>query len=141
VTAGELMSTPAVSIPEHSSLAHAAEAYFRPYRYNTFPVTDEQGHAIGLVSITQVEAGMRGRRPPAEISAVADCDPALIVHPQEDVAGLLERPAFVRFGRAVVIDAAGRPLGLVSITDVQRSLRAYKLAGSNDRGHAHAAAG
>ncbi len=77
MTAGELMSTPAVSIPEHSSLAHAAEAYFRPYRYHTFPVTDEQGHAIGLVSITQVEAGMRGRRPPAEISAVADRDPRL----------------------------------------------------------------
>lgn len=141
VTAGELMSTPAVSIPEHASLAHAAEAYFRPYRYNAFPVTDEQGHAIGLVSIAQVEACLRGRRSPAEIRAVADCDPALIVHTEEDVARLLERPAFSRFGRAVVIDADGRPVGLVSITDVQRSLRAYKLTGSNDRGPAHAAAG
>ena len=139
VTADELMSTPAVSIPEHASLAHAAEAYFRPYRYNAFPVTDEQGHAIGLVSIAQVEACLRGRRSPAEIRAVADCDPTLIVHTEEDVARLLERPAFSRFGRAVVIDADGRPVGLVSITDVQRSLRAYKLTGSNGRGPAHAA--
>jgi Zn-dependent protease len=141
VTAGELMSAPVVSIPEHTSLAHAAEAYFRPYRYNAFPVTDEQGHAIGLVSIAQVEACLRGRRSPAEISAIADCNPALIVHTDEDVARLLEQPAFSRFGRAVVIDADGRPVGLVSITDVQRALRAYKLTGSNDRRPAHAAAG
>jgi len=70
---------------------------------------------------------------PAEIRAVADCDPALIVHTEEDVARLLERPAFSRFGRAVVIDADGRPVGLVSITDVQRSLRAYKLTDHSDR--------
>jgi CBS domain-containing protein len=42
-------------------------------------------------------------------------------------ARLLERPAFAKFGRAVVIDERGRPIGLVSITDVQRSLRASRL--------------
>jgi Zn-dependent protease/predicted transcriptional regulator len=140
VSAGELMSTPAISIPEHASLAHAADAYFRPYRYSAFPVVDEQGRAVGLVSIAQVEACLRGRRGPAEIGAVADHDSALIVHDQEDVARLLERPAFASFGRAVVVDAASRPVGLVSITDVQRALRAYKLAGPDDHGHAHAAA-
>lgn len=140
VSAGELMSTPAISIPEHTSLAHAADAYFRPYRYNAFPVVDEQGRAVGLVSIAQVEACLRGPRGSAEIGAVADHDPALIVHAQEDVARLLERPAFARFGRAVVIDPSGRPAGLVSITDVQRALRAYRLTATNDHGHAHAAA-
>jgi CBS domain-containing protein len=40
---------------------------------------------------------------------------------------LLERPAFVRVGRAVVVDGLGRPVGLVSITDVQRTLRASQL--------------
>ena len=140
VSAGELMSTPAISIPEHDSLAHAADAYFRPYRYNAFPVVDEQSRAVGLVSIAQVEACLHGRRTPAEIGAVADRDPALIVRDQEDVARLLERPAFARFGRAVVVDAAGQPVGLVSITDVQRALRAYRLTATNDHGHAHAAA-
>jgi len=39
-----------------------------------------------------------------------------------------ERPAFAKVGRAVVIDELGRPVGLVSITDVKRSLRASRLA-------------
>ena len=49
-------------------------------------------------------------RPPARRAAeqrvgeIADRDPGLIVAGDEDVARLLERPAFARFGRAVVVD-------------------------------------
>lgn len=74
-----------------------------------------------------------------ELAGVVDRDPGLIVHGDEDVAGLLERPAFARVGRAVVVDAPGKPLGLISITDVQRALRASRLADS--AANRHAAAG
>ena len=55
---------------------------------------------------------------------------------------LLERPAFARVGRAVVVDERGRPVGLVSITDVKRALRASRLADRPARGGGvHATAG
>lgn len=40
---------------------------------------------------------------------------------------LLEQPGFAQFGRAVVVDHAGRPLGVVSLTDIQRTIRASRL--------------
>jgi hypothetical protein len=55
-------------------------------------VVDELGRAVGLVSITQVQALAHQRRL-EELAGVADRDPALIVLADEDVADLLERPA------------------------------------------------
>ena len=126
--ASELMSTPVLSIPERTSVTQASAEWFVPYRYTAFPVVDEQGRAVGLVSLPQIEALTRRQRATRLVGEIADRDPGLLVAAEEDVARLLERPAFARVGRAVVIDELGRPVGLVSITDVQRTLRAARLA-------------
>jgi Zn-dependent protease len=147
VHASELMASPAVSIPERTSAAQASTDWFLPYRYTSFPVVDEQCRAIGLVSVAQIErltrsgAGGRGGRAQQTVGELADRDPTLLISGEEDVAGLLERPAFARAGRAVVVDGAGRPLGLISITDVQRALRASRLADRAGNPTAHVAAG
>lgn len=127
VHVSDLMSTPVVSIPERTSAARAGTDYFLPYRYTSFPVVDERGRAVGLVSMAQLEALAPAQRAVARVLDIADRDPQLTVAEDEDVARLLERPAFARHGRAVVVDQSGRPVGLVSITDVQRSLRASRL--------------
>jgi CBS domain-containing protein len=77
--------------------------------------------------VSQLEALAPAQRAVARVLDIADRDPQLTVAEDEDVARLLERPAFVRSGRAVVVDQSGRPVGLVSITDVQRALRASRL--------------
>ncbi len=142
VHARELMSAPVVSIPARSSLAQAASEYFVPYRYAAFPVVDESGRAIGLASVDRLAShAPRGRAGEQALGDLADRDPQLIVTTEEDVARLLERPAFARVGRAVVVDDAGRPVGLISITDVQRALRAYRLGGDGAGRGAGALAG
>jgi Zn-dependent protease/predicted transcriptional regulator len=141
VHASELMSAPVVSIPERISAAQAGLDYFLRYRYTSFPVVDEEGLAVGLVSVTQIETLTHPQRAASSIAQIADRDPHLIVAGQEDVARLLERPAFARVGRAVVVDESRRPVGLVSITDVQRALRASRLADRGVSGSPHAAAG
>jgi Zn-dependent protease/predicted transcriptional regulator len=141
VHASELMSAPVVSIPERTPAAQAGADWFLPYRYTSFPVVDEQGRAVGLVSVKQIEALTRQQRAARLVSEIADRDPELMVTGDEDVARLLERPAFARVGRAVVVDEPGRPVGLVSITDVQRTLRASRLADRAANGSAHVAAG
>jgi len=140
VHASELMSTPVVSIPERTSATQASADWFVPYRYTSFPVVDEQGRAIGLASVTQMQALARHRRTEQLVGEIADRDPGLLVAGDEDVSRLLERPAFARVGRAVVVDEpGGRPIGLISITDVQRTLRAARLADPAANGSAHAA--
>ncbi len=133
VYASDLMSAPVVSIPAETSVAQAGTDYFRRYRYTSFPVVDALGRAFGLVSVTQLEALAARRRALERVADVAEHDPQLIVGEDEDIARLLERPAFARFGRAVVVDGFGRPVGLISITDVQRALRAARLADRSTR--------
>jgi Zn-dependent protease/predicted transcriptional regulator len=141
VHASDLMSTPVVSIPERTSPAQAVSDYFLPYRYTSFPVIDVQGRVRGLVSVKQIESLTHQQRAASRVAEIADRDPDLIVGEGEDIVTLLERPAFARVGRAVVVDESGAPVGLVSITDVQRTLRASRLAERAVNGGANVAAG
>jgi Zn-dependent protease len=125
--AGRLMSYPAVAIPADLSLERAVAEYFVPYRYTAFPVIDDD-RAIGLIDVGTVERVPPARRPSATVGETATVDPELIVDEHEDVAELLGRPAFQRTGRAVVRSERGG-VGLLSITDVNRVLRALELAG------------
>jgi Zn-dependent protease/predicted transcriptional regulator len=127
VHAQELMSQPVVSIPSESTLEQAQQ-YFARYRYTAFPVTAANGRAVGILSIGQLERTPRSAR---FVDELADRDPALLIGEQDDVAELLEQPAFARVGRAAVIDDRGRPVGIVSLTDIQRAIRADRLRNSN----------
>jgi CBS domain-containing protein len=138
--ADELMTQPVVSIPAGLRLDLAVNEYFGRYPYTAFPVVDADGRAVGLITIDRLTAGGRSGisaevAPSApRVADIADADPALLVSEDTDVAALLERPAFSRTGRAVVAGADGRPVGLISITDVQRAIRSARLrAGQSQR--------
>lgn len=127
VHAGELMSTPVISIPTDTTLSQAGRDWFARYRYTAFPVVDEQGRAVGLLDLPRLESREALGHDELPVGRIADNDRDLIVEADLDVMRLFERPAFARMGRAVVVDADGRPVGLVSITDVQRVLRTARL--------------
>ena len=74
-----------------------------------------------------MEALAPARRGLTLVEEIADRDPGLVIGEDVDVATLLERSAFTEVGRAVVIDEHGTPVGLVSITDVQRAIRSARL--------------
>jgi CBS domain-containing protein len=126
VAVRELMSTPVTTISSELTLSDA-QRYFQRYRYTAFPVIDAAGHAVGLLSIDRLEKTPRSQWHDRLVGGLADRDPALLVEEHEDVATLLERPAFTRIGRATVIDASQRPIGIVSLTDIQRTIRATRL--------------
>jgi Zn-dependent protease/predicted transcriptional regulator len=132
VSAGELMSHPAVSIPAELTLSEAQQ-YFARYRYTAFPVTDAAGRAVGMLSITHLGRTTRGRLDSASAGERADRDPVLMIGEGADVAHLLGQPAFARVGRAAVVDEDGRPVGVVSVTDIQRAIRASRLGDGTTR--------
>jgi Zn-dependent protease len=129
--AGRFMSFPAVTIPAETGIEDAIERYFVQYRYSAFPVT-EGGRLIGLVDLEAIRRVRPERRVGATVGELATHDPDLIVEERQDVAELLERPAFQRVGRAVVLTGRGA-VGILSITDVQRALRAYDLRSDRER--------
>jgi hypothetical protein len=55
-----------------------------------------------------------------------DDDPQLFIDEHTDVAELLDRPAFQRVGRAVVLPRPGG-VGILSLTEVERAVRAREL--------------
>ena len=130
VSAEQLMSHPAITIPAELTLAEA-QRYFARYRYTAFPLTDRMGRAIGMLSIDHLERTPPSQRAVTLAGERADRDPALLIGQRDDVAHLLQQPAFARVGRAAVIDDEGRPLGVVSLTDIQRTLRANRLRSAN----------
>ena len=125
--AGKLMAFPAVSIPGQISVAEALTDYFIPCRFSAFPVL-EGSRLVGLIDTAAVERIPMDRRASTSVGEIAFYDPDLVVDEDQDVAELVERPAFQRLGRAVVIAADGR-IGILSITEVNRVLRALDLGG------------
>lgn len=126
VQAQDVMSHPAVSIDAAAGLDEAREIFAR-YRYTAFPVTDSEGRAVGMLSIKQLERPPHPHRGSATVAQLADRDPALLVAEQEDVGRLLGQPAFGRVGRAAVVNRSGNPVGVVSVTDLERERRARHM--------------
>jgi Zn-dependent protease len=123
--AGRFVSFPAVTAPAGISVERAVEELFVPYRYTAFPVIDD-GRPVGLIDAPHVERVHPAQRATTTVREAAILDPELLVGERQDVAELLERPAFQRVGRAVVVSDGGE-IGVISITDVERALRAIEL--------------
>ncbi len=137
-SAGRLMSCPAVTIPASTSVEDAVRSYFLAAKHPAFPVVEE-GRVIGLVDSGAIERVPAQQRASTSVSQIVDRDPGLIVPEDQDVAEMIERPAFLRIGRAAVLTGDGR-VGLLSITDVDRVLKALELAGSPQPSETRAAA-
>jgi len=84
---------------------------------------------VGMLSIDHLSRTPRARWTTILVGKRADRDAALLVGEQEDVGHLFDQPAFARIGRAAVIDDEGRPVGVVSLTDIERAIRASGLGG------------
>ncbi|MDE3070246.1 MAG: site-2 protease family protein [Acidobacteriota bacterium] len=137
-TAADLMSHPALTIPADTPVDRVADEYFGHYPYTAFPLVDAGNRAVGLITVSGMQSAARlahggdpasARQP---VARIAESDPALLVPAETDLTDLLERPAFARVGRAIVIDDAGAPVGLLSITDVQRAMRSSRLRAGRD---------
>lgn len=123
--AGKFMSFPAIAVPADMSVEDAVERFFIRHRYSAFPVLDGD-RPIGLIDATAIEGVPGARRASATAGEVALFEPDLLIDEHQDVAGLIERDAFRRLGRAIVLTDGGE-LGILSVTDVDRALRALDL--------------
>lgn len=133
VTAGELMTPHPVTLSADLTVQDAIVVGFTRHLFTAFPVVDDAGRAVGLLSIDAVRAVPVAARGHERVGAAMTPDPALVAHADVLVADLMRRPAFGSMGRAVIVDDERRPVGLLSVTDVQRRLRADALLPSLPR--------
>lgn len=119
VRASDLMSAPAVCLPLTATVADAVDLVLHE-PHPAFPALDD-GRVVGLVQVSALEHVPAAERNGVLVAALVDHERAVLVGPDADVAALLDEPGFVRLQRAAVVDDECRPLGVVSITDVQRA--------------------
>jgi Zn-dependent protease len=119
VRASELMSAPAVCLPLTATAADAVDLVVHE-PHPAFPALDD-GRVAGFVRVSALEQIPPAERGSVLIAALVEREPSLLVAPDADIAALLDEPAFTRLQRAAVVDDDRRPIGVVSITDVQRA--------------------
>ena len=98
------------------------------HRFSSYPLVDPYGRLIGLVTLNRVRAVPPELRATTRLQEIA-CAPAEVptALPEESLVELLERMNGCADGRAVVVDDAGRVVGVVSASDVARSLQLADL--------------
>jgi CBS-domain-containing membrane protein len=139
LTAADLMTRDVITIPQHLSLRAAARMLER-YQITGAPVVDESGACVGVLSASdfvrwahrekvRASAHMTGcvcsdwqMLEPEELPADEACtcmtaDPAT-ADPQTPLPELARRMLDAHIHRQIIVDAQGRPVGIVSSTDI-----------------------
>ncbi len=123
-TVGALMTRDPVTLDPGESLAQVAAEVRGTARHTAYPVVLDQ-RAVGLLPLHALAATPHaewGERTVGECMVAATSVPRLA--PDTPAAAAVEALASASSGRGLVVDAAGRLVGILSLTDIARALAA-----------------
>ncbi len=128
VRVGQVMTATPVVVDGNLTVAEFIARVALSQRFSTYPLVDHQGRLTGLVTLNRVRAVSPESRATTQLHDIA-CAPAEVplTRPEEPIVDLIERMQGCSDGRAVVLDADGRVIGVVSPTDVARALQMTDL--------------
>jgi Zn-dependent protease/CBS domain-containing protein len=128
VRVGQVMTATPVVVDGDLTVEEFIARVALSQRFSTYPLVDHQGRLTGLVTLNRVRAVPPESRATTRLHEIA-CAPAEVplTRPEEPIVDLMERMQGCSDGRAVVLDANGRVIGVVSPTDVARALQMTDL--------------
>src|ERR1700740_1633015 len=122
VAVREIMTADPATVPASATVTQFLHDLLPWLRHSAFPVVDDNGQTVGLVTVRRanaVPADERDRRTLREVACpLADVARAT---PDEPVADMLPRLNGCSDGRALVFDG-GRLAGIVAPADISRAL-------------------
>ena len=120
----DVMDPEPVAIGNGLKLDRALDEFFWRYRAPWFPVTDQGGHLVGIVTLDSVEKVPEALRQGSSIDEVMARDPqSLKVAIDEPLEALLSAEALHRMGALFAVDGDGVLRGVVTLDQVKRALR------------------
>ncbi len=122
----DVMDAEPVAIPEQLPLERAEGEFFLRYGWPWFPVVDESGHLVGVVSreaVNSVPEAARGGRPIASVMARDDGGEGLRAGLEDPLEALLSHESLGRLGAVMAVDGDGVLRGIVTVDAVRRALR------------------
>ena len=123
VTAGDLMSTDPVTMPAATTVAEADDAYFLRYGWSWFPVTDEHGGFVGILSQDRAQEELARGRPMVPVHELVEPGAWAVTAPTS-LEALLGSEPLSTLGALMVTDDEGHLRGVVTVEQVRRALAA-----------------
>lgn len=128
VSVAETMTPNPHTAPAWISVQDFIERYLLGDRHSAYPVKDQDGSIVGLVSLTQLRRVPPGQRVATTLGEIAvPLNDVTVATPDEPVTTLLDRLASHHANRALVVDT-GRLLGIVTAADLSRLIDVRRLA-------------
>jgi CBS-domain-containing membrane protein len=123
VPVDHLMSADPVTVPASLTVERLVHDYVLGRHHSAFPVIDDRGAVMGLVTLDQVRGVPPERRNEVTVAQIAlPLDRVPVVEPTESGVEALQRITAARTGRALVVDADHQLVGIVSNADLARAL-------------------
>src|SRR6185503_10386906 len=126
IRVADVMDTEPVAIREDAPVSDAEQAYFLRYGWPWFPVVDEYGRLVGVVSreaVESVAAGERHVRTVGTVMARDDGSSGLRVRLEEPLETLLSQEGLARLGAIMAVDGEGVLRGIVTVDAVRRAVQ------------------
>ncbi len=118
VRAEEAMTRRPEAVPADLTLRDLVDEHFLRRRFGAFPVEDEEGKLLGLITLTQVKAVDRNKWPTTRVrEAMTQICEAVTVQKDDSLAEVLTKLEGAGVGRALVVKD-GRLEGVISRADV-----------------------
>jgi Zn-dependent protease len=123
VRVGEVMTRDPQTAPAWLTLDSAMDGWSTSHRHSSFPIVDERGQLVGLVTLRRLRTVPRPRWASTRLRDVA-CPLSEVATASENelLTDLLPRLSACADGRALVM-SEGRLVGIVSPSDITRSVR------------------
>lgn len=127
VATREAMTRNPESVTPDLPLRDLVDDYFLRHRYGAYPVRDQDGKVLGLITLSQVKDVERRGWPVTTVREVMrPLSDAATVTEGDSLAELLAKLERAGLGRALVLDSGGRLVGLVSRSDLATWLDRYQ---------------
>ncbi len=119
MSVGKIMKTQVMSTKQNDSLGHIFKNFFMTSMKSELPVTDDQGHLLGMITLKGILNVPEDQRENLKVgNIIIPKEHLAVMQPDNEVEKTLLQMVQKRVGKVFICDKENKLLGVVSKTDI-----------------------